>query len=248
MQIPASNLLADRLPRFVGNGRAEVDEVLAVPILRPPRLKPIAQKIELLVRVSPSPVIILAVDNLRLLRMKLQPAFLHARGYRCSHLLRLRFRPAMHDRIVGIPFERQLRILPPHPHIEPIMQKQIRQQGADDSALRRALPTLVVTACTRCTMCGSGRSEIFPGVCIARPWWWRCIACDARNAGCWSKRSSNYPPRRHSASGSKRSWGRPARVPPPVRWRGVSTCRRPRCARSTYATWNGGTSGVASQP
>src|ERR1039458_8618275 len=34
MQIPASNLLADRLPRFVGNGRAEVDEVLAVPILQ----------------------------------------------------------------------------------------------------------------------------------------------------------------------------------------------------------------------
>src|ERR1019366_63417 len=87
------------LPRFVGNSRAEVDEVLAVPILRSPRLKPIAQKIELLVRVSPSPVIILAVDNLRLLRMKLQPAFLHTRGNRCPHLLRLRFRPAMHNRV-----------------------------------------------------------------------------------------------------------------------------------------------------
>jgi len=38
----------------------------------------------------------------------------------------------MHDRIAGLPFERQLRILSPHPHIEPLMQKQIRQQGADD--------------------------------------------------------------------------------------------------------------------
>ena len=46
--------------------------------------------------------------------------------------MRLRFRPAMHDRIAGLPFERQLRILSPHPHIEPLMQKQIRQQGADD--------------------------------------------------------------------------------------------------------------------
>src|ERR1017187_8898691 len=80
MQIPASNLLADRFPRFVGNGRAEVDEVLAEPILRSPRLKTIAQKIELLVRVSPPPVVILAIDDLRLHRMKLQPAFLPARG------------------------------------------------------------------------------------------------------------------------------------------------------------------------
>ena len=66
MQIPASNLLADRLPRLVGNSRAEVDEVLAEPILRSPRLKTIAQEIEFLVRVSPSPVVILAIDNLRL--------------------------------------------------------------------------------------------------------------------------------------------------------------------------------------
>src|SRR6266851_9000336 len=102
MQIPASNLLPDRLPRLVGNGRAEVDEVLTETILRSPRLKTVAQKIELLVRVSPSPVIILAIDNLRLHRMKLQPAFIHSRGYRRSHLLRLRFRPAMHNRIVGI--------------------------------------------------------------------------------------------------------------------------------------------------
>src|SRR5437588_9628189 len=101
MQIPASNLLADRLPRFVGNGRAEVDEVLAEPILRSPRLKTIAQKIELLVRVSPPPIFILAIDHLRLLRMKLQPAFLHTHGYRCSYLLRLRLCPAVHDRIVG---------------------------------------------------------------------------------------------------------------------------------------------------
>src|SRR5713226_3485669 len=104
MQIPASNLLPDRLPRFVGNGRAEVDEVLAEPILRSPRLKTIAQKIELLVRVSPPPVIILAIDDLRLHRMKLQPAFLHSRGYCRSHLLRLHFCSAMNDRIVGIPF------------------------------------------------------------------------------------------------------------------------------------------------
>src|SRR5919109_2860457 len=99
MQMPASNLLADRLARFVGNSRAEVDEVLAEPILRSPRLKTVAQKVELLVRVSPPPVIILAIDDLGLLRMKLQPALLHSRSNRRSHLLRFRFGPAMHNGI-----------------------------------------------------------------------------------------------------------------------------------------------------
>src|SRR6266496_4265081 len=99
MQFPTSNLLANRLPRCVRNSRTEIDEVLADPILRPPRLKTVTQKIELLVRVSPPPVIILAIDHFRLLRMKLQPAFLHTRGDRCSHLLRLRLCPAMHDQV-----------------------------------------------------------------------------------------------------------------------------------------------------
>ena len=49
MQIPASNLFADRLPRFVGNGRAEVDEEFTKSILRSPRLKSIPQKIEVTV-------------------------------------------------------------------------------------------------------------------------------------------------------------------------------------------------------
>src|SRR5450759_5361722 len=146
MQIPASNLLADRLPRFVGNGRAEVDEVFAETILRSPWLKTIAQKAELLVRVSPPPVIILAIDDLRLHRMKLQPAFPHARSYRCSHLLRFHLCPAMHDRIVGIPFERQMRILAPHPHVQRIMQKQLRKQWRDDTTLRRSLPTFSQSA------------------------------------------------------------------------------------------------------
>ena len=45
-----------------------------------------------------------------------------------------------------------------------------------------------------------------------QPWWWRCIACDARNAGSGWRRLSNCRARRRSASDSKRSWGKPARV------------------------------------
>src|ERR1051326_4273845 len=83
MQIPVSNLRPDRFHRLVRNCRTEVDEVFPLAILRSPRPKGIAQKIELLVRIRPPPVIILAIDNLRLLRMKLQPTFLQSCGYRC---------------------------------------------------------------------------------------------------------------------------------------------------------------------
>src|ERR1039458_7513401 len=73
MQVPASNLYPNRFHRLVGNCRAEIDEELPLAILRSSWPKRIAQKIEFLVRIRPPPVIILAIDNLRLLRMKLQP-------------------------------------------------------------------------------------------------------------------------------------------------------------------------------
>src|SRR6516225_10198113 len=43
--------------------------------------KCVAEKIELLVWIGPSPIIILAIDNLGLFRMKFQSAFLQTRGY-----------------------------------------------------------------------------------------------------------------------------------------------------------------------
>src|SRR5471032_1447862 len=87
MQIPASNLRTNRFHRLVGNCRAEIDEVLPFAILRSPRPKRVAQKIELLVRVRPSPILILAIDNLRLFGMKLQPTLLQASGYGRPNLL-----------------------------------------------------------------------------------------------------------------------------------------------------------------
>jgi len=65
MQIPAPNLRTNCLHRLIGNSRTEIDEELPLAILRSPRPKCIAQKIELLVRVGPSPVIILAIDGLQ---------------------------------------------------------------------------------------------------------------------------------------------------------------------------------------
>src|SRR5712671_5588721 len=95
MQIPASNLRPNRFHRLVGNCGTEVDEVLSFAILRSPCPKRVAQKIELLVRIRPSPIFILAIDDLRLFRMKLQPTLLPALGYGCPNLLGFHFRSAM---------------------------------------------------------------------------------------------------------------------------------------------------------
>src|SRR6266404_3081176 len=125
MQVPASNLCPNRFHRLVGYCRAEIDEELPFAILRSPWSKRVAQKIEFLVQIRPSPIIILAIDNLRLLRMKFQPALLQARGYGSPKSLSFRLRPAMHDGIIGVPLKRYLRILLRHPSIKGIVQKQV---------------------------------------------------------------------------------------------------------------------------
>src|SRR5580698_2223134 len=141
MQVPASNLFPNRLYRFVGNSRTEVDEEFPLPILRPSRPKSITEKIELLVEVCPSPVLIPAIDSLRLLRMKFHSTLLQTRSYGRPDFLCFCLCPAMHDGIVGEPLKRISRILHRHPPIKSIVQKQIRQQRADDTALRRSLLT-----------------------------------------------------------------------------------------------------------
>src|ERR1700676_497576 len=105
MQIPASNLRPDRFHRLIGNCRTEVDEELPCTILRSPWPKRVAQKIELLVGIRPSPIFILAIDHLRLLRMKLQSTFPQPRGYGCPNLLSFSFRSAMHDGIISETFK-----------------------------------------------------------------------------------------------------------------------------------------------
>src|SRR5690242_3769878 len=117
MQLPASNLRPDRFHRLIRDCRAEVNEVLPRPILRSPRPKRIPQKIEFLVRIRPSPIIILAIDDFRLLRMKLQPTLPHACGYRDPNLLGFRFRSAMHDGVVGETLKWKPRIALRHPSI-----------------------------------------------------------------------------------------------------------------------------------
>src|SRR6516165_9821655 len=75
-QVPASKCVANGLRCLVRDRRTEIDEELALAILRSSGLKRVPQKIKLLVRVSLLPKIILAIDDLRLLRMEFQSAAL----------------------------------------------------------------------------------------------------------------------------------------------------------------------------
>jgi len=97
---------------------------------------------------------------------------------------------------------------------------------------------------------GAGRSGICHGAYIVRPWLWRCIACDVRNAGFgvekieatavqrrpFSKRFEEIVGEACESAG-RQSGGA-----------GVSTAGDHGYARSTCATWNGGTSTAASRP
>jgi hypothetical protein len=64
-----------RLPHFrrglIAHRRAEVNEAFAQSILRPSRTKRVSEKIKLLLGIRTAPVVILAVDDFRLVRTQL---------------------------------------------------------------------------------------------------------------------------------------------------------------------------------
>src|SRR5215831_16786965 len=77
------------------------------------------------------PVHILAVDNLRLLRMQHQLAGRKAVGNCTPEYPRLLGALAVTDDVVRVPLEWDARKRPRHPRIERVMQEQVRQQGRD---------------------------------------------------------------------------------------------------------------------
>jgi hypothetical protein len=137
MYLPLPHGIAYRFRSFVADCRNEADEKPSRAFFCSPRPKREAQEIELLLRIFSSPIIILTVNNPRLLQVKLQPTFRKSPFNRHPKSFRLGFAPTVTNPIIGIPLERNPRIPPLHPHIERIMQKEIRKQGADHSSLRR---------------------------------------------------------------------------------------------------------------
>src|SRR5690349_9429379 len=85
---------------------------------------------------------VLAVDNLRLLRMQHQLAVRQTFSKCVAPSTCLTFGSAATDRIVGISLERNMREFPSHPYVEGIVQEQVRQQRRDQPALWRSRPGL----------------------------------------------------------------------------------------------------------
>ena len=89
-------------------------------------------------RIVSASVPILAVDELRLLRMQHEPARSKACVDGLPQRPRFLFAAAMTDDVVRVAFERDAGMVPRHPDVERVVQEQIRQQGADNAALWRS--------------------------------------------------------------------------------------------------------------
>jgi hypothetical protein len=74
-KVPGANLSPDRFKSLVADCGTERDADSTLPSSRQPRPIGIAEEVKLLVGILSAPVIILAVDDLRLLRMKRQSTF-----------------------------------------------------------------------------------------------------------------------------------------------------------------------------
>src|SRR5215831_16366767 len=74
MQRPAADRLPDRLERFVTGRGAERNADSPAPPSRQPRPERVAEEVELVVAMGSASIIILTENDLRLLRMKRQPA------------------------------------------------------------------------------------------------------------------------------------------------------------------------------
>jgi hypothetical protein len=128
-QPPLSDRLPDRLGGLVADRRQEAHEELPPSILGPPGPKSVAKEVELDVLMLAPPVIVLAVHDLGLLRVKLKTALLQSLPDRFEHLLRLSLALGVNDHIVSVALEPNVRIGPVHPKIECVMHEEIRQQG-----------------------------------------------------------------------------------------------------------------------
>jgi hypothetical protein len=128
-KLPIADFLSDGFGSSVAYAGTEVDKVLPKMILRPPGSKCIAQIVELLIGIVSSSIIILTVDDVRLVRMKLQPTLSKAPLQRFLQVSRLLLAAAMAEDIVSKTLKRYVRMVFSYPPVERIMKEQISQQG-----------------------------------------------------------------------------------------------------------------------
>ena len=139
MQPPATYALPHRLGRVPTYCGCETDEALSHTILRRTWAKGITQKVEALHRIVPPPIGILAVHDLRLVRVKFQVPLPSGVPKRISEGTRLRFAHTVAADVVSVALEGDLGVLLRHPPIECLMQNQVGQKRADHRTLRCSL-------------------------------------------------------------------------------------------------------------
>jgi hypothetical protein len=142
--------LADGLPDPLGglgaHRRQEADKEFPPAILGTSRLEGVAQKVECDVFVLSRPVVVLAVDDPRLRRMKLEAALRKPTANGLQHRPGVSLTGTVDDGIVRVTLEVDTRKRPLHPAIKRVVQEEICQQRTDDAALRRAFRPLLQCA------------------------------------------------------------------------------------------------------
>lgn len=118
--------------------RKKRSSVAATWPFRFPWTKTVPKEVELLYLEGSCAIGVLAVDDLRLLCMERQSAFQKSPFQYLMQSLGFMFASAVADDVVGIPFKLDAGKSPLQPYIEHVVQEEVRQQGADDSTLRRA--------------------------------------------------------------------------------------------------------------
>jgi hypothetical protein len=136
VQAPAADLPPQLLARVIADRRDEADEHIAGPVPRQPRAERVPQEVERDVLVGAAPDRALAVDDAGLVLIELEPAVRQPRSDRTPQPAGLAFASRVHDHVVAVALEADGRVLPGHPEIERVVQKDVGQQGRNRRTLR----------------------------------------------------------------------------------------------------------------
>ena len=122
----------------ITHGGGEVNEVLAMAILRSAGAKGIPEKVKARVGLCPSTIIVLAVDNPRLRRVEFQSTFRQTPRQVFFERRSCSIGPTVHYGIVSISLKGLVGVPPTHPDVEGIVAKEIGEHWTDDRPLWRA--------------------------------------------------------------------------------------------------------------
>lgn len=135
VQPPVADYAVDTFQGVGADRGQKRQELTSVPVSGGPGTERVAQERERRAREGAPPVVVLAVHDLRLVRVQHETDLFHACCQRGEDFLGTLAARAVHDRVVGVPFELDIVELSDQPHVERVMQEQIR----DHRRYRRTL-------------------------------------------------------------------------------------------------------------